>query len=661
MMRDPAVIAENERNIRDMQKSSTLSLCKCTIGTSVILGFALLGCASHRDGSDQKELSPGFNECAATATDPSTCVNLGIKDPGSRPMTQQMCDDAEAGLEFLPLPIWDMAPVAPTALWIDPYQNAVGGDRDTALGWYSYDDNSTPFRVPGRIYEPTTDPVKRCGDDSPNQYYALHLYGGPFQEWGGGFGKSMKCMNTDSTDTNHHPWLNVLNINKYLCGARTQPLAACRSAIKKHADRTDDEKVMIGVCPQRDLNYIRDGKADDTDEPYMTGMGLDLTDHTAHTPAGEDIAVRGWEGIAFWARRSPNSQPGIRVAVADKYTDDDMMYLSQKYSQAMDLTPPLPRYCERNVQCGCTNSKPCTPVQALYLKFDVDGNRVKWAQDPKDTDVNHCKRVMAIDASGRSLINLSGEVVKNDQGQPKTFPDGSKVTPYNGCPSTDGTANGQPWQTDVMEVKTYGFCFDPAVDPTPPPGTRLEKITNRVWQTDIPLGVKAEDFQQTVVSPVNDYNVCGSNIFTSAYPNDSWIRFFCNTHEEAGYFYPFCGATACGLEYPSFQSPDPTSWGRQCNDFSFVGSITRSFCYTPGSDPNPYEATQICGDFWQKPVEIGVDWTFIKVPFSSLLQQGWAKRQYQFDLSSITNIRFQWERGWMDYQISDVRFYRTKQ
>lgn len=61
-----------------------------------------------------------------------------------------------------------------------------------------------------------------------------------------------------------------------------------------------------------------------------------------------------------------------------------------------------------------------------------------------------------------------------------------------------------------------------------------------------------------------------------------------------------------------------------------------------------------------KGVNLSTDWQLIKVPFASLLQQGWAKRSYQLDLSSITSVRLEWDRGWIDYWISDVRFYRTK-
>ncbi len=216
--------------------------------------------------------------------------------------------------------------------------------------------------------------------------------------------------------------------------------------------------------------------------------------------------------------------------------------------------------------------------------------------------------------------------------------------------------SGQPIQTDVRGPQIYGFCFDPAVDPTPPDGTRAELVNHRVFQDP-----------RDPITTVNNYQICGGDLFTPEKPADEWIRFFCDINpdpvyqEVPGYNYTVCGDNACNLEYPSLQAPDPKYHGRACTPFAMTGSITRSYCYNPGSDPNPVEGTQQCGDFWMKPVNLSTDWTFIKIPFTDFLQQGWAKRQYQLDLSSLTDVRIQWDRGWMDYWISDVRFYRTKQ
>ena len=48
------------------------------------------------------------------------------------------------------------------------------------------------------------------------------------------------------------------------------------------------------------------------------------------------------------------------------------------------------------------------------------------------------------------------------------------------------------------------------------------------------------------------------------------------------------------------------------------------------------------------------------MPFTRLLQQGWAKEQHQFDLHAISMIRFSWDKGFIDYWLDDVGFYRDE-
>lgn len=130
-----------------------------------------------------------------------------------------------------------------------------------------------------------------------------------------------------------------------------------------------------------------------------------------------------------------------------------------------------------------------------------------------------------------------------------------------------------------------------------------------------------------------------------------------------------CGPYACMCPYEAFATPegqsgvfrpDPAFDQRGCNEFAFRGGIVDNYCYDPGQDPNPYEANYLCGDHWAAPVHLTTDWQFFKVPFTSLLQQGWAKEQHQFDLHAVSMIRFTWDKGNIDYFIDDVRFYREK-
>jgi hypothetical protein len=130
-----------------------------------------------------------------------------------------------------------------------------------------------------------------------------------------------------------------------------------------------------------------------------------------------------------------------------------------------------------------------------------------------------------------------------------------------------------------------------------------------------------------------------------------------------------CGTYACDCPYEAFSTPegqssvlrpDPAFNGRGCNEFAFRGGIVDNYCYIPGQDPNPHEANYLCGDHWAAPVHLTTDWQFFKVPFTSLLQQGWAKEQHQFDLHAVSMVRFTWDKGYIDYFIDDVRFYREK-
>lgn len=120
-----------------------------------------------------------------------------------------------------------------------------------------------------------------------------------------------------------------------------------------------------------------------------------------------------------------------------------------------------------------------------------------------------------------------------------------------------------------------------------------------------------------------------------------------------------CGTTTCDCPYEAFpETQDPLFAGRGCNSFAFRGGIVNDYCYNPGQDPEPYEGNYLCGDHWASPVSLTTDWQFFKVPFTSMLQQGWAKEQHQFDLQYATGLRFTWDKGIIDYYIDDVRFYR---
>jgi len=125
--------------------------------------------------------------------------------------------------------------------------------------------------------------------------------------------------------------------------------------------------------------------------------------------------------------------------------------------------------------------------------------------------------------------------------------------------------------------------------------------------------------------------------------------------------YERCGETACNIGHPPWpDEPDDQFNGKPCTEYAFPASYFGEYCYEPGDPdwPAPPNNDEQCGDHWMKPVNLHNDWEFIKVPFTDLHQQGWAMESHHLDLSRVTVFRFTWDRGWIDYWIDDVSFYR---
>jgi hypothetical protein len=105
---------------------------------------------------------------------------------------------------------------------------------------------------------------------------------------------------------------------------------------------------------------------------------------------------------------------------------------------------------------------------------------------------------------------------------------------------------------------------------------------------------------------------------------------------------------------------DTQYYGRTCEPFAFRGGIEGSFCYEPGVDPDPYESSETCGDHWTYPLHLTTEWKFYRIPFTRLVQQGWAKEQPKLELSAVSALRLTWDKGYVDHWIDDVSFYRRK-
>jgi hypothetical protein len=140
-----------------------------------------------------------------------------------------------------------------------------------------------------------------------------------------------------------------------------------------------------------------------------------------------------------------------------------------------------------------------------------------------------------------------------------------------------------------------------------------------------------------------------------------------------------CYTSRCDDVYPAYPQDgnDPQFYGRPCTPYGFRSGAQGSYCWDPDPthrydivtgepDPNglpdspPAESDQGCGDYWTFPLHLTTEWRLYLVPFTEMLQQGWAKRWQFFDTSSVSVVRLTWDAGWIDYWIDNLRFYRVR-
>ncbi len=566
---------------------------RSSLGRSVAAGLTLAAAVTACTSPPSGEGEP-----PARVIEPG-CINACYYDELPPPVD---CAAAEADTEFYPLNVWSM-------------------ERDgVASNMYHYTDNTAPFEYlspnsweppanstlewPGGVndawpFNPDLKPasvlsIQRCLAPPKNTNNVLHLFGGPFTEWGGGVGRGLKCLNQSSTlgrvkvgDDTMLP-TSASGTTDPSCGAGPDAYDEGRNEVGACAPTQDDELIR-SACPERDLRAAEEGPESAGEEEFLLGMTLDLSD---------------WDGISFWARRSPNSQPGIRIALGDRYTDDDLRYLQYH------INPDSKPLCERRRECGCLNNRPCSvdvsPVAGEYCEEDAQCNYGQGGPGC-DTEVGRCGCTRDQECPG---------------GWCEPEPDGVYgATGYGHC-------------------RAMSYCYDPAIDPYPE--AWVSAGGERVF---VPCARDADcaDGESCVATPYGGRRVCAS-------PEDP--------KPVSRVVHAECGEAACNAFYKPFQVGDAQFNGRACTPFAFRGSTSNSFCFDPGQDRDPPEGVDLCGDFWMAPVYLSTEWQFYKVPFTELHQQGWAKEQFQFDLTSISVVRFTWDRGWVDYWIDDVRFYR---
>jgi hypothetical protein len=152
-----------------------------------------------------------------------------------------------------------------------------------------------------------------------------------------------------------------------------------------------------------------------------------------------------WDGISFWARRGPNGQSAIRLGIGDHHTDDDISFLMYNKDKT------TPRFCERNLECGCTNrSKTCSNY-AGDSQGSLQGTYC-WnpTTDPPPT--------ATLSELGDHYSYPTCAKTKCNEPYP-AYASGIATDPaFEGRPCT-------PYQFPNGAGASY--CFDPATDPPP--------------------------------------------------------------------------------------------------------------------------------------------------------------------------------------------------
>jgi hypothetical protein len=231
----------------------------------------------------------------------SACIPTASSSGGGAvPLPIANCALAEENLEFAPFMIADFE------------QGVSRNGGATYIGaqyMYSYTDGTGKALPQG--YQPPAIGEDRCGNDPSN--HVLRMTGGPFLGWGGGMGVGLMHL------------------------------------VQERVSTGPTGQLQNGLCP----NSVADRRR--PDRPSYCSPNTFPEEVT-----GAALNASEWDGVAFWARRGPNSQPLLRVLVGNKDTDDDIAYLMY----AGDPTRRL--YCERVRDCACPyQDRDCTLYHTL--------------------------------------------------------------------------------------------------------------------------------------------------------------------------------------------------------------------------------------------------------------------------------------------------------
>jgi hypothetical protein len=143
--------------------------------------LAFAACSGEKNYDERRQAPEAAAPVDTTdeAAMKAACIGACAPDPGSKAVD---IAKAEAGAEFA---------------WVWDLRSSLDGGESKATATYTYDDNTSELAVPLKAqsmvgsgrggWEPTPDPVP---GDLPGPKLAIRFKGGPFTEYGGGFGQS---------------------------------------------------------------------------------------------------------------------------------------------------------------------------------------------------------------------------------------------------------------------------------------------------------------------------------------------------------------------------------------------------------------------------------------------------------------------------------------
>jgi hypothetical protein len=511
----------------------------------------------------------------------SGCPEDCPPDPGSRELSADECILAEEGIEFLPLGIWDFDPPAAEGEGI-------------ASNMYVIHDCSAESVPEAGSWEPyaSEDPWHRCGRDSN---LVFNVRGGPFEHWGGLVGRALKCLNGS-------PLVGEPKITTAPDGVPSRLDRTCGFAPLGACDLSQQDRLAQSVCPARDRQVLDGVDPIASDEEYLLGMTLDLSE---------------WEGISLWARRSPASQATVHVALGDKHSSEDLSYLQYH------ITPDASRYCERNRQCGCSDNEPCTAVVRSAERINADG-----------TLVPATKAYFCFDPEQPPKIECDPAVCSENPSE---------------CPCPPGTSCSVDPQNEPPVCRTASGSTAIECDWTVCNNVREDCSCSQIDDSWCARVVVAEE------DVLEDGTVVPEQIRALCLRIDELLE--CGPSVCAAEYWPFQRED---VAFQDPQSPDAygVPVGKPCTAHEFADGTSGKFCFRPGLDPDPYESAKRCGHHGAKTLELSTDWQFFKIPFRELTRPD-QDGQPALDLTTAYVVQISWDPGWIDLWIDDARFYRV--